>query len=488
MFEQIAHSRLAVGLLAVLAAGTFAAFFLGRRRALSIVSGKTRELHSRPSYHGYLVALTFLLPGLVVLAANAMIGDVLADRLALSRLPSEIAGLDPTEKAERINAALELARRPLSDPSRLEGEKIDASVQAYATLAAEIRGQVKLAAVGLASILSVIGLAVALTRIRRELRARNQVEGAIRGLLMLCSGVAIATTLGIVLSLIFETLRFFGEVSPAEFLFGLKWSAQTNIRPDQVGSSGAFGAVPLFYGSLLITFIAMIVAAPVGLFSAIYLSEYAGPRLRGSVKPILEVLAGVPTVVYGFFALLTVAPAVRAFGDWLNELILAVAPWIEGPVIDAQPTSALAAGLVMGVMIIPFVSSLSDDVINAAPQSLRDGAFALGATKSETVRHVILPAALPGVVAALLLAVSRAVGETMIVVMAAGQRAQITADPFQDVTTITVQIVDLLTGDTEFDSPKTLSAFALGFGLFLITLVFNLIAQRVVKAYREKYE
>jgi phosphate transport system permease protein len=200
------------------------------------------------------------------------------------------------------------------------------------------------------------------------------------------------------------------------------------------------------------------------------------------------VLAGVPTVVYGFFALLTVAPAVRAFGDWLNELILALAPWIEGPVIDAQPTSALAAGLVMGVMIIPFVSSLSDDVINAAPQSLRDGAFALGATKSETVRHVILPAALPGVVAALLLAVSRAVGETMIVVMAAGQRAQITADPFQDVTTITVQIVDLLTGDTEFDSPKTLSAFALGFGLFLITLVFNLIAQRVVKAYREKYE
>jgi phosphate transport system permease protein len=232
----------------------------------------------------------------------------------------------------------------------------------------------------------------------------------------------------------------------------------------------------------------MIVAAPVGLFSAIYLSEYAGPRLRRSVKPILEVLAGVPTVVYGFFALLTVAPAVRAFGDWLNELILALAPWIEGPVIDAQPTSALAAGLVMGVMIIPFVSSLSDDVINAAPQSLRDGAFALGATKSETVRHVILPAALPGVVAALLLAVSRAVGETMIVVMAAGQRAQITADPFQDVTTITVQIVDLLTGDTEFDSPKTLSAFALGFGLFLITLVFNLIAQRVVKAYREKYE
>jgi phosphate transport system permease protein len=206
------------------------------------------------------------------------------------------------------------------------------------------------------------------------------------------------------------------------------------------------------------------------------------------VKPILEVLAGVPTVVYGFFALLTVAPAVRAFGDWLNDVLMALMPWVEGPSIDAQPTSALAAGLVMGVMIIPFVSSLSDDVINATPQTLRDGAFALGATKSETTKQVILPAALPGVVAALLLAVSRAIGETMIVVMAAGQRAQITADPFQDVTTITVQIVDLLTGDTEFDSPKTLSAFALGFGLFLITLVFNLIAQRVVKAYREKYE
>jgi phosphate transport system permease protein len=291
-----------------------------------------------------------------------------------------------------------------------------------------------------------------------------------------------------VLSLVFETIRFFGEVSPMEFLFGLKWSAQTNIRPDQVGASGAFGAVPLIYGSIMITVIAMIVAAPVGLFAAIYLSEYSGPRTRRTIKPILEVLAGVPTVVYGFFALLTVAPAVRAFGDWLNDVLMALMPWVEGPIIDAQPTSALAAGLVMGVMIIPFVSSLSDDVINATPQSLRDGAFALGATKSETVKQVILPAALPGVVAALLLAVSRAIGETMIVVMAAGQRAQITADPFQDVTTITVQIVDLLTGDTEFDSPKTLSAFALGFGLFLITLVFNLIAQRVVKAYREKYE
>jgi phosphate transport system permease protein len=488
MFEQIAHSRLAVGLLAVLVVAAFAAFFLGRRRAVAVVSGKTRDLHSRPSYHGYLVALWFLGPALVVLALQGMFGEVLADRLSLSRLPSEIASLEPEVRRERIDAALALAGVPEARREIVDGDPLDGAVRAYAALAADMRGQIKLIAVATATVLAVLGLCLSLLRVRRDLRARNKVEGVIRTLLMLCSGVAIATTLGIILSLIFETIRFFGEVSPTEFLFGLKWSAQTNIRPDQVGSSGAFGAAPLFYGSLLITFIAMMIAAPVGLFSAIYLSEYAGPRMRRTIKPILEILAGVPTVVYGFFALLTVAPAVRAFGDWLNETILAIAPWIEGPVIDAQPTSALAAGLVMGVMIIPFVSSLSDDVINAAPQSLRDGAFALGATKSETVRHVILPAALPGVVAALLLAVSRAVGETMIVVMAAGQRAQITADPFQDVTTITVQIVDLLTGDTEFDSPKTLSAFALGFGLFLITLLFNLIAQRVVKAYREKYE
>ena len=485
MYEQIAQSRLALALLAALLAAASAAFFMGRRRAVALAGADVRALHSRPNYHGYLVALWTLGPSLLVLLVYALAGTVVADRLAATNAPAAIAALPAFEQSVQIDAARALASGDaLVAP---EGE-MAGPVRELAHEMSVRRGEFKLYAVVLSALLGVGGLFFALARVRKDRRARNRVEAVIKLGLMLCSGVAIVTTIGIVLSLVFETIRFFGEVSPMEFLFGLKWSAQTNIRPDQIGASGAFGAVPLIYGSLMITVIAMIVAAPVGLYAAIYLSEYAGPRTRRIVKPVLEVLAGVPTVVYGFFALLTVAPAVRAFGDWLNDVLMAIFPFVEGPIIDAQPTSALAAGLVMGVMIIPFVSSLSDDVINATPQTLRDGAFALGATKSETVKQVIMPAALPGVVAALLLAVSRAIGETMIVVMAAGQRAQITADPFQDVTTITVQIVDLLTGDTEFDSPKTLSAFALGFGLFLITLVFNLIAQRVVKAYREKYE
>jgi phosphate transport system permease protein len=485
MYEQIAQSRLALALLAALLAAASAAFFMGRSRAVALAGANPRTLHSRPNYHGYLVALWTLGPSLAVLLIYALAGSALADRVAVVNLPAEIAALPPFEQSVQVDAARALAS---GDAMVAPEGELAGPVRELAHHIGERRGEFKLYAVALSALLAVAGLLFSLARVRKDRRARNRVESAIKLVLMACSGVAILTTIGIVLSLVFETIRFFGEVSPMEFLFGLKWSAQTNIRPDQIGASGAFGAVPLIYGSLMITFIAMIVAAPVGLYAAIYLSEYAGPRTRRIVKPVLEVLAGVPTVVYGFFALLTVAPAVRAFGDWLNDVLMALMPWVEGPIIDAQPTSALAAGLVMGVMIIPFVSSLSDDVINATPQTLRDGAFALGATKSETVKQVIMPAALPGVVAALLLAVSRAIGETMIVVMAAGQRAQITADPFQDVTTITVQIVDLLTGDTEFDSPKTLSAFALGFGLFLITLVFNLIAQRVVKAYREKYE
>ncbi len=259
-----------------------------------------------------------------------------------------------------------------------------------------------------------------------------------------------------------------------DFLFGMQWSPQTAIRADQIGQSGAFGAVPLFYGTMMITIIAMLVAGPIGLFSAIYLSEYASPRARAVIKPALEILAGIPTVVYGFFALLTVAPAIRAAATALG--------------LDAPSQSALAAGVVMGIMIIPFVSSLSDDVINAVPQSLRDGSLAMGATTSETITKVVMPAALPGVMGALLLAISRAVGETMIVVMAAGQAARITANPLESVTTITVQIVSLLTGDTEFDSAKTLSAFALGLVLFLLTLLMNVVALQIVRKYRERYE
>jgi phosphate transport system permease protein len=277
-----------------------------------------------------------------------------------------------------------------------------------------------------------------------------------------------------VLSVVFESVLFFQKVPVTDFLFGLRWSPQMAIRADQVGSSGAFGAVPLFTGTLLISFIAMVVAVPIGLMSAIYLAEYASPRVRTVAKPLLEILAGVPTVVYGFFAALTVAPYIRDLGQSLG--------------LDVSSESALAAGLVMGVMIIPFVSSLSDDFINAVPQSLRDGAYALGATQSETIRQVIIPAALPGIVGGILLAVSRAIGETMIVVMAAGLSANLTANPLAAVTTVTTQIVTLLVGDQEFDSPKTLAAFALGLVLFLVTLLLNIAALMIVRKYREQYE
>ncbi|MBR9825247.1 MAG: phosphate ABC transporter permease subunit PstC [Alphaproteobacteria bacterium] len=312
-------------------------------------------------------------------------------------------------------------------------------------------------------------------RVGQSFRARNGVEALIIAFLFLSSVIAILTTIGIVASLLFESMRFFSQVSIWEFLFGLHWSPQIAIRADQVGQTGAFGAVPLFAGTALITLIAMIVAIPIGLFSAIYLSEYAGSKFRQTAKPVLEILAGIPTVVYGFFALLTVGPAIRTALAALG---------FE----DVVTQSAFSAGLVMGVMIIPFISSLSDDVINAVPQALRDGSYAMGATRSETIRQVVLPAALPGIVGAILLAVSRAVGETMIVVMAAGQGANLTANPLEAVTTITVQIVMLLTGDQEFNSVKTLSAFALGLVLFVLTLIMNMIALRVVQKYREKYD
>jgi phosphate transport system permease protein len=319
-----------------------------------------------------------------------------------------------------------------------------------------------------------VGALIALRRITPKLRARNQVENIVKAFLIISSTIAIFTTIGIVLSVLFESFRFFQKVPLSEFLFGLKWSPQTAIRADQAGSSGAFGAIPLFAGTLLISFIAMIVAVPIGLYAAIYLSEYASRKFRAVVKPLLEILAGIPTVVYGFFAALTVAPFIRNSGSLLG--------------LDVASESALAAGLVMGIMIIPFVSSLSDDVMNAVPQSLRDGAYALGAPRSETVKQVILPAALPGIVGGILLAVSRAIGETMIVVMAAGLAANLTVNPLEAVTTVTVQIVTLLTGDQEFDSAKTLAAFALGLMLFVVTLILNIIALHVVRKYREQYE
>jgi phosphate transport system permease protein len=293
-------------------------------------------------------------------------------------------------------------------------------------------------------------------------------------LLFAAACVAVLTTVGILASVLFESLRFFEKVPITEFLFGLQWSPQTAIRADQVGSSGAFGIVPLVTGTMLITIIAMLIAGPIGLFAAIYMSEYASLRFRSVAKPILEILAGIPTVVLGFFAALTVAPAIRSSGEMLG--------------LDVASESALAAGIVMGMMIIPFVSSLSDDVINAVPQSLRDGSYAMGATRSETIKKVVLPAAFSGIVSAMMLAISRAVGETMIVVMAAGLAGNLTFNPLQAVTTFTVQIKTILVGDQEFDSAKTLAAFALGLVLFFFTLALNVIAMQIVKRYREQYD
>ena len=311
--------------------------------------------------------------------------------------------------------------------------------------------------------------------INPSFKARDDVEKIITFAMKTTSVLAIFTTIGIVLSLLFETLRFFEYVPIHEFLFGTHWSPQMSIREDQVGSSGSFGAIPVFTGTLLISFIAMFVAGPIGMFSAIYLSQYASTKVRAYAKPIIEVLAGIPTVVYGFFAVITVGPFFREMGIFFN---------IDG----LSSESALIAGSVLGIMIIPFIASLTDDALSAVPKALKEGSLAMGATLSETTRKVIIPASFHGIVGSFLLAFSRAIGETMIVVMAAGFAANLTANPFNAVTTVTVQIVGLLTGDQEFDSPKTLSAFALAFVLFFLTLILNVISLTIVKRYREQYE
>jgi phosphate transport system permease protein len=453
---------------AVLLALTVAGFYLGRSKALVAVSGKARNLHSLPGYYGYYVALWCGIPAFVLLGLWLSVEPYVVERLLVSSLPEAVQELPPNRLGLYINDIRNLADDDIV--SRDVGPELRAAADRY-------NGLKRISLV--AAIVCVLAVAIAgLTYGRHvvspQLRARNGVERVITFFLIASSTIAILTTIGIVMSLVFEASRFFAQVSPLEFLFGLEWSPQIALRADQVGASGRFGAIPLLAGTMLISFIAMCVAAPIGLLSAIYLAEYAPSRVRAMVKPMLEILAGVPTVVYGFFAALTVAPAFREWGEALG--------------LSVSSESALAAGLVMGIMIIPFVSSLSDDVISAVPQAMRQGSLGLGATKSETIRRVIFPAALPGIVGGLLLAVSRAIGETMIVVMAAGLAANLTANPLQAVTTVTVQIVTLLVGDQEFDSPKTLAAFALGLLLFCVTLVLNVIALHVVNKYREQYE
>jgi phosphate transport system permease protein len=452
-------------LLAAIAVLGASGFMLARSRALAVADAGSR-LHSLPGYYGWYAALWSALPGIAVIVVWLAAAPSLLPSLALA--PGVAPPEDPAQRELFWNDVENLARGNFTTEDA--NDAVRSTAQRYVAL----RARALTGAFVLTVLLGVAGGAIALRGIRPTLAARVHVERVLRGALMLSSTLAVLVTIGIVLSLVFETARFFHTVSPREFLFGTEWSPQIAMRADQVASAGSFGAVPVFVGTLLITAIAMLVAVPIGLLSAIHMTFYASARARDVLKPLLEILAGVPTVVYGFFAALVVAPAVRDLGGALG--------------LSVASESALAAGLVMGIMIVPFISSLSDDAITAVPISLRDGSFGLGATRSETIRLVIVPAALPGIVGGFLLAVSRAIGETMIVVMAAGLAANLSFNPLDAVTTVTVQIVTLLTGDQEFDSAKTLAAFALGLTLFVVTLVLNVAALRIVKRYREKYD
>lgn len=448
------------------------AYQLGRRRSLAVSTNggaaPGQRLHSLPSYYGFYTALWCGIPALMLLALWMALEPLIITQLVISDLPQQIQSLPEARLNLVINDIKNLAS------GNIVSGQVDPAMRAAADHYLRLQGLSSAALAVVILTLAIGGISIGWRSVSPSFRARNAVERVVNIFLIASSSIAILTTIGIVLSVLFEATRFFQAVPVIDFLFGLHWSPQTAIRADQVGSSGAFGAVPLFAGTMLISAIAMVVAVPVGLMSALYLSEYANRTFRAVAKPLLEILAGIPTVVYGFFAALTMAPLIREAGTSLG--------------LTVASESALAAGMVMGVMIIPFVSSLSDDVINAVPQAMRDGSYGLGSTRSETIKYVILPAALPGIVGGILLAVSRAIGETMIVVMAAGLAANLTANPLEAVTTVTVQIVTLLTGDQEFDSPKTLAAFALGLLLFLITLVLNVIALHVVRKYREQYE
>jgi phosphate transport system permease protein len=444
-------------------------YWLGRRRALAMEQGgATGRLSALPQYYGYYVALWCGLPAIALLLIWLAAQSAVVDRLLLAGLP---AGMTADATPAQINLMVATIKNAAAGIvfGQPKPEIMEAAAF-YDSLLFGARAALVVAVLAVA----IAGLVWARQRVAPRFRARDEVERMIAFLLVLCSLIAILTTLGIVISLLIESLRFFERVPPHEFLFGLNWEPQIAIRADQVAGVGAFGAVPVFWGTIMVSAVALFVAVPIGILSAIYMSEYARRGVRTAVKPLLEILAGIPTIVYGFFAVLVVSPLLRGLGASVG--------------IEVSPTAAIVPGAVMGIMLIPFISSLSDDALTAVPQAMRDGAAALGATKSETIRQVLLPAALPGIMGGVLLAVSRAVGETMIVVMAAGLTATLSLNPLDGVTTTTVQIVTLLIGDTEFDSPKTLAAFGLGLVLFLSTMLLNIVALRTVKRYREKYD
>lgn len=471
-----------------------AGFFAGRHLAVSKVSGDIRRLHSLPSYYGQTVSLFTAVPALILMAGWLLLQPMLIESRVTAMIPAadvpegSSVGLVMTD-VRRIAAGLDqiLAQGKLSEKdlgamradlsdvrSRLAevgvalGSNVRPSVfeagKDYRSMATT--GHTLMVAAVLA--LALAGFVFAILRIRPEFRARNVSETFVRMLLIGASLVAIMTTVGIVLSLVFETINFFRVYPAKDFFFSLTWNPK-------FGGGSDLGIWPLVWGTLYISLIALLVSVPVGIFAAIYLSEYASKKVRAIAKPLIEILAGVPTIVYGLFALITVGPALR---DWFAQPLG----------LGSSSSSVMTAGIVMGIMLIPFVSSLSDDIINAVPQAMRDGSFGLGATHSETIRQVILPAALPGIVGAVLLAASRAIGETMIVVMGAGAAAKMSLNPFEAMTTVTVKIVSQLTGDTEFASPETLVAFALGLTLFVFTLGLNIVALVIVRKYREQYE
>ena len=452
--------------LIIILIGIYSSYIFGKSRIKKNSIAANIKSVSLPTYYAQYMLFWCLLPALIVYLGWIIFEDQIIQNLVLANFDFD---LNPA-----LNAGLLIAeiKNVAANIDFAEGKSLEiinaaehySSIKQTSTVAFYVS----------ILIFMILGVMVASRKLHPNFRAQKYIEKYIKYFLIFCSSVAVLTTVGIVFSLLFESLRFFSDVSVFEFLFGTKWYPYIPIREGQSGSQGSFGAIPIFAGTFLIMIVAMCVALPIGLFTAIYLAEYASPKIRRIVKPLLEILAGVPTIVYGFFAFVSVAPFVKTFGESIG--------------IDASPTSALAAGLVMGIMIIPFISSLSDDVINSVPQSLREGSLGIGANKAETIKRVILPAALPGIVGAFLLGVSRAIGETMIVVVAAGTAPNLTANPFENVTTVTVQIVIALIGDQEFDDPRTLSAFALGLVLFVITLILNIFALRIVKKYRELYE
>jgi len=447
-------------------------YYVGRSAGNRFVAGKGGDtgqvVHSLPGYHGAFVAVWVGIPAFVLVLLWLFLQGTVIDSLLLASLPASLTEGQTAAQIQLILSEIKnvAAGRIFKEPT----PEIESAAALYVRWEAIARWAMVVVAIAI----MLVAMVVARGRLAPRFRARNNFEFVLSGLMIVCSTIAIITTIGIVASLVFEASEFFRRVPFNEFLFGLRWEPQIALRADQVAGKGAFGAIPVFTGTLLIAFIAMLVATPIGIYTAIYLVEYSSDRVRATVKPIMEILAGIPTVVYGFFAVLIVAPAVRDTGSALG--------------IAVSPNSALAAGAVMGIMIIPFISSLSDDALKAVPRTMRDGSLALGATRAETMIKVMLPAALPGIMGGILLAMSRAIGETMIVVMAAGLIASLTVNPIDSVTTVTVQIVTLLTGDTEFDSPKTLAAFALGLVLFVVTLCLNVVALRIVQKYREQYE